>query len=287
MGSIGERLRGRGHWVAFVLLEVVSVWMTLRLNAYQNSVWTGRMTEASGMAAVAWGEVGRYVSLGEENRRLTHSNIILERSNRALREEVARLRHVPSYTELRLGEATDSLRLIEARVCGNSVRQADNLMLINRGWADGVRREQGVLSGTGVVGIVSGVGRHYSTVIPILNSHSSISCRLRGKGYFGYLHWEGGNPLVAILDDVPHHAVVRVGDAVETSGFSNIFPEGIFVGRVVGIANSADGQALRLRVQLSTDLSKVGEVMVVVNDDEGDILDAVSAVPQGESGRDR
>ena len=46
----------------------------------------------------------------------------------------------------------------------------------------------------GVVGIVYLTSDHYSVVIPVLSSKSNISCAIRGRGYFGYLHWYGNRP---------------------------------------------------------------------------------------------
>lgn len=130
----------------------------------------------------------------------------------------------------------------------------------------------GVISGTGIVGIVSHVTDHYSVVMSILNSKSGISCRIRGNNYFGYLHWQGGNVLIAQLDDVPRHAPCKVGDAVETSGFSNVFPAGIFVGRVMQIRDSEDGLSYQLIIQLSSDLANLRDVAVILNThDEDDI----------------
>ncbi len=122
----------------------------------------------------------------------------------------------------------------------------------------------GVVSGTGIVGIVSHVTEHYAVVMSILNSKSGISCRIRGNNYFGYLHWQGGNVLTAVLDDVPRHASFKVGDAVETSGFSNVFPEGIFVGRIRQIRDSKDGLSYQLLVQLSSDLANLCDVSVIL-----------------------
>ncbi len=280
MPSLQETIKSKAHWLVFALLEGVSLTLLFRYNPYQQSLWFGYATEAKGLVAEVGGQAEYYARLREENRRLTLRNVSLEESLGSLRAEVERLSHEPSYTEQRLAEQTAGMRLIPARICDNSIRQRDNLILINRGSADGVEREQGVICGTGIVGIVAHVSRHYATVVPLLNSKSSISCRLRGSHYFGYLHWEGGNPLVATLDDVPHHAAVKEGDAVETSGFSLIFPEGLFVGRVVKVRDSDDGQALRLSVQLSADISRLNEVMVVANPDKDDILNAAEP-PQG------
>ncbi|MCD7721842.1 MAG: rod shape-determining protein MreC [Prevotellaceae bacterium] len=277
MPSLLELLKSKAHWVVFVLLEVASLTLLFKYNPYQQSLWFDLSTEVSGAVDEQRHQIDYYAQLREENRQLTRENVTLQQSLEVLRDEVRELRHEPDYTERQLSEKLKGFPLIPAQVCENSVRRADNILLINRGRSDGVRREQGVVCGTGVVGIVAGVSEHYATVIPILNSKSSISCRLRGTQFFGYLHWSGGNPLVATLDDVPHHAPVRLGDAVETSGFSKIFPEGIFVGKVTRIRDSADGQALQLSVQLSVDLSKLNEVLVVVNEDAEDIQEAKEA----------
>ena len=45
----------------------------------------------------------------------------------------------------------------------------------------------GVICGTGVVGIVYLTSDHYSVIIPVLSQQSSISCAIKGRGYFGYL----------------------------------------------------------------------------------------------------
>jgi len=121
----------------------------------------------------------------------------------------------------------------------------------------------GVVCGTGVVGIVYRTGRHYSIVLPVLNSRSSISCRLKNTEYFGYMKWDGGNPLRAFINDIPHHAKIKKGEWVETSGFSSVFPPGIFVGKVKRVLNSDDGLAYKLEIGLSTDFARLRNVAVI------------------------
>ena len=150
------------------------------------------------------------------------------------------------------------------------------MMVVDKGSDDGIEPEMGVVSGTGVVGIVSAVTPHHALVLSILNSHSSISCRLRGTEYFGYLKWKGGSPLRAYMDDVPRHASIRKGDVVETSGFSSVFPAGIFLGKVAKIGNSRDGLAYELEILLSTDLANIRHVAVISNPDKTE-LDSLQA----------
>ena len=78
--------------------------------------------------------------------------------------------------------------------------------------------------------------------------------------------------MCATLDDIPRHANFKLGDAVETSGFSNVFPPGIFVGRIIQIRDSRDGLSYQLTVQLSSDLANVRDVAVILNDHDTNLV---------------
>ena len=136
--------------------------------------------------------------------------------------------------------------MIPAKVVSNSVNRRNNLITIDKGTADGVNTDMGVACGNGIVGVVYLAGEHYSVVIPVLNDKSRISVTIRNQDYFGYLTWDGGNPLVAYVEDMPRHAKFKKGDWVETSGYSAIFPSGISVGKIIGIYDSDDGLFYRL-----------------------------------------
>ena len=117
-----------------------------------------------------------------------------------------------------------------AQVVNNSLTHVDNYITINKGSADSICAEMGVVSGNGIVGIVYQTSAHYAIVLPVLNSKSSISCKIRRTDYFGSLKWSGGSSLYAWLRDIPRHSEFSLGDTVVTSGHSAVFPEGIPVG---------------------------------------------------------
>ncbi len=253
------------HWLVLLLLEGGSLALLVSFNRYQGSVWFTGANYVVGRVEEWRHGMMSYIYLGERNRELTERNIQLERELEVLRAEVAELAHDSSYTERAVARRLQSARLLPARVISNSIRLSDNYLTIDRGARDGVRPKMGVVCGTGIVGIVSHVTDRYSVVMSILNSKSGISCRIRGNNYFGYLHWQGGNVLTVQLDDIPRHASCKVGDVVETSGFSNVFPAGIFVGRVMQIRDSKDGLSYQLLVQLSSDLANLRDVAVILD----------------------
>jgi rod shape-determining protein MreC len=269
MSDFIERRTAYVHWALFLLLEALSGFLLFQYNHYQGSVW---FTQANIVAAQVheWeAEVLSYLRMPAENAALVRRNIILQQQNDVLRHELKTLSNSPLKGEEQ--DALPDVPFIPAQVISNSVRKRDNMLVINVGSEDGVAPEMGVVSGTGVVGIISSVTPHYSLVMSILNSHSSISCRLRGSEYFGYLKWKGGRPLRAYMDDVPRHAHIKKGDIVETSGFSNVFPAGIFLGKVAEIKNSSDGLAYELEILLSTDLANIRHVNVIDNHDKAEL----------------
>ena len=145
----------------------------------------------------------------------------------------------------------------------NSLNKADNYITLDRGSSDGIRPEMGVVDANGVVGIVYKTSPRYSLVIPLLNSKSSISCKIVGSEYFGYLKWEGGDSRFAYLKDLPRHAEFNLGDTVVTSGYSTVFPEGVMVGTVDDMSDSHDGLSYLLKIKLATDFGKVSNVRVI------------------------
>ena len=169
-------------------------------------------------------------------------------------------------------------KLYPAKVVSNSLDKRDNFITIDKGAVDGIRKDMGVACGSGVVGVVYMVSQHYSVVIPVLNSHSNISCMIRGRGYFGYLHWTGGDPGLAYVDDIPRHARFALGMNVVTSGYSSIFPPGIMVGKILHVFNSPNGLSYRLQVKLATDFGNLRDVCVIDNTGMEERLGVMNAV---------
>ena len=266
-----ERITAYVHWALFLLLEVLSGFLLFQYNHYQGSVWFTQANTAAAMVHEWEAKALSYLRMPAENAALVQRNIIIQNKLDVLRHELALTKADTSSTQKMQEETLRDMTLIPAQIVDNSVRKRDNMLVINVGSNDGVAPEMGVVSGTGVVGIVSAVTQHHALVMSILNSHSSISCRLRGTEYFGYLKWKGGKPLRAYMDDVPRHAHIQKGDVIETSGFSSVFPAGIFLGKVAEIKNSSDGLAYELEILLSTDIANLRHVNVIDNHNKAEI----------------
>ena len=261
MRNLVEFLVKYNHWFVFALLETVSVVLLFQFNNYQGSVWFTSANAVTGKVYEWESAVRSFFALRETNESLTARNVYLERQLALLTNKDGR----SDSTLLRSSqmELLSEYRIIQAKVVDNSVNKRDNLITIDKGSADGIHADMGVVSGNGVVGIVFLVSDHYSIVIPVLNSNSNISCAIKNRGYFGYLHWDGGAADMAYVDDIPRHAPLRKYDQIVTSGYSSVFPPGISVGKVVAASNSTNGLSYRLHVKLSTDFGKLRDVCVI------------------------
>lgn len=263
MRNLLEFLAKYNHWFVFLILEVVSMVLLFQYNSYQGSAWFSSANAVTGKLYEWDANVETFFSLTKVNQELTQRNAYLEQEVQKLSDSLVSVTKDSSIYHRDQFALLRNYRLIPAKVVANSVDKPGNLMTINKGSADGIHKDMGVISGTGVVGIVYLVAEHYAIVIPVLNTKSNISCMIQNRGYFGYLRWKGGVSDLAYLEEVPRHAHFKLGDYVVTSGYSAVFPPGVRVGRILHVFNSADGLSYRVQLRLSTDFARLRDVCVI------------------------
>lgn len=263
MRNLLEFLAKYNHWFVFLILEVVSMVLLFHYNSYQGSAWFSSANAVTGKLYEWDANVETFFSLTKVNQELTQRNAYLEQEVQKLSDSLVSVTKDSSIYHRDQFALLRNYRLITAKVVANSVDKPGNLMTIDKGSADGIHKDMGVISGTGVVGIVYLVAEHYAIVIPVLNTKSNISCMIQNRGYFGYLRWKGGVSDLAYLEEVPRHAHFKLGDYVVTSGYSAVFPPGVRVGRILHVFNSADGLSYRVQLRLSTDFARLRDVCVI------------------------
>lgn len=277
MRNLLEFLGKNIHWLLFVLFEIIGFILLFRGNSYQGSVWFSSANVVAGKAYEWDARIESYFALATVNEQLTSRNVYLEGQVNALMQQLEAKTADSTLMAGVQAQALGDYRLVPAKVIANSISDKDNLITIDKGTADGVEKDMGVVSGSGVVGIVYLASAHYAVVLPVLNRQSNISCTIKNRGYFGYLHWDGGYCDMAYVDDVPRHARFRKGDYVVTSGYSSVFPPGLSVGEIKYVFNSADGLSYRLKVKLSTDFGNLRDVCVIDNSRLRERIDLLNA----------
>ena len=251
--------------------------LLFQFNGYQGSVWFTSANIVSGKVYEVSSAVDQFFSLTKVNERLTQRNVTLERQVEYLSQQIEKLSGDSEAATREMKNSMASCRMIPARVISNTIDKQDNFITIDKGSRDGVRPDMGVVCGTGIVGIVYQTTPDYSIVIPVLSSHSRISCRIDNRGYFGYLRWDGRSSRYAYVEDVPRHAHFRLLDRVVTSGYSSVFPPGVMVGKILHVYNSADGLSYRLMIELSTDFGCLRNVTVIDDDAARQRLETLNA----------
>ena len=269
------------YWFLFILLEVISFALLFRFNNYQGSAFFTSSNQVAGMVYEAANNVTGYFHLKSINDDLVQKNMELELQMEHLRKALMELTSDSTGLERMKSDALKGYDIYRANVINNSLTHVDNYITIDKGENDGIRSEMGVINGNGVVGIVYHTSANYSLVIPVLNSKSSISCKIKRSDYFGFLKWDGGSSMYATVKDMPRHSLFSLGDTIVTSGHSAVFPGGIPIGTVEDISDSHDGLSYLLKVKLFTDFGRLNDVRVIAQKGQEEQLELEQKVKGG------
>jgi rod shape-determining protein MreC len=263
MYHIIDFLRKYYYIIVFVVLEIISFWALFRFNNFQGSVWLTSANSTVANINRTYFDIKTYWNLGEVNQKLTSENLRLQQEAHALREALLDTKVQQTFVDSITRTAISGYQYISAKVIVNSDGKKNNFMVIDRGAKDGVEKDMGVVCGAGVVGTVFMTSDKYSLVTPIINNMSSISCRTRDERYLGSMQWDGSDPRFAYLDEIPRYAKIKKGGIIETSGYSFVFPPGLYVGKINSVGDSPDGQSFRLKVELGTDFLTIRDVNII------------------------
>ena len=269
------------YWFLFILLEVISFALLFRFNNYQGSAFFTSSNQVAGMVYEAANNVTGYFHLKSINDDLVQENVELELQIERLRSVLMELTADSVGIEKVKADALKGYDIYRANVINNSLTHVDNYITLDKGENDGIRPEMGVINGSGVVGIVYHTSANYSVVIPVLNSKSSISCKIKRSDYFGFLKWEGGSSEYATVKDMPRHSLFSLGDTIVTSGHSAVFPGGIPIGTVEDISDSHDGLSYLLKVKLFTDFGRLNDVRVIAQKGQEEQIELEQKVKGG------
>ena len=249
-----------GGFLSFLGLEFLCFLLIVRFNSDQQKIWIHSSNYFSGKLYDKFDGVTRYWNLSIVADSLASENARLR----------AELRDARFQEEILGGTVTDEkwqqhYSFNAAEIVNNSISRFNNYTTINRGARHGIEPRQGVIDDKGIIGIVTNVGEYYSSVMSILNKESRIGASLKKNNFFGSLVWQGNDPKVVQLSDVPKHAPVAVGDTIQTSGYSTVFPGGIPIGTVITAEVPQGSNFYKIDVALFNDLSNARYVYVINN----------------------
>jgi rod shape-determining protein MreC len=277
MGNLLQLFIRNGGFVTFVLVEVFCFYIVVRYNADQNAIFAntssiigGNLMERRQVVRDYFGLTRRVDSLTRENAMLMEDLANARVLQMPYRDTFYRVLYdtISKVDSVRHRSVRPEYRFIAARVISNSISSVNNWIMLNRGSSDGVTPNMAVVSGKGIVGVVRHVSPHFCFAMSVLHRQTRLSAALpKHENTFGTLLWEGGDPDVMVLRQIPKYKTVQIGEPVLTSGISAMFPKGITVGTVCTTPEQDPEYPsfIQMKVKLNQELATIGDVYIVQN----------------------
>jgi rod shape-determining protein MreC len=273
-------IRNYGFFL-FLFLEIIALFFVFSYNNYQKVKYLNSSQVITGSIYNSFNSVVSYFELARVNRELADENAKLRSRLQSDKQvtftpEIIPPAFVPSDSTL--------FKFVSAKVINNSVNKPFNYITLNKGREDGIKPDQGIISASGIVGVVTNVSESYSMGLSVLNQRWGISAKLKKNGFLGSLLWDGGDYRFANLMEIPFHVGLRVGDTITTSGYSSIFPEGIMIGTIQAFDKPAGENYYNISVKLATNFKALSYVEVVENKNKEEIEGLGNIMQENEGG---
>jgi rod shape-determining protein MreC len=238
--------RRRAGWLAFAAEGVLTP-LTAGLSRIGDKVGAGRAMLT---------EIG---TLHGENARLRIEVARLRAENAQLQEaskEALRLRSLLAFKQ-------QPYHTISGRVIGRDPSHWFSTVLIDRGAADGIRRNDPVVTSEGLVGRVIETAGSWARVLLLLDPRSAAAVLVGQSRDAGVAEGQG-QPMLRVKY-LSRDSDIRPGDQVVTAGLGEIYPRGLPVGTVVSVSRTEADLFQEALVRPDADLRHLEEMLVLVS----------------------
>lgn len=257
LGRVQNQSRGQGK------SDVLS--RTIRTVVEVPAAPLGRLAEGT---SDFFGGIGRAGSLQSEVRRLRAQASIAEtymETVTSLRQEIEDLRNL-----MNMPQGAGRMK-IPARVIG--FFPMENRLTIDAGTAKQIKPGLAVVAGDGLVGVVQTADSRTAQVrllssprpfmigATVLRKPATADTDTQAASISGLMHGEAPDRLTVEFLDL--NAPIDIGDLVVTSGFSELIPHGIPIGRIVQVYKDDEFGTRIAQVFPAVTLSRVREVIVL------------------------
>jgi rod shape-determining protein MreC len=235
-------------------VRLIRVWAVEMISPLQRiGSWTVQGAEHS------WGGYIGLRSAQKENDAMRAEMDRLKVRNAELESRALEADRLAALLNFRNAHSDNSM--IAARVIGGSPDSGSQVVNIDRGSRDGIRRDMGVITPDGVVGKIFAVYPDISQVLLLGDKESGVGALLADTRTQGPVKGTG-EPLLS-LDYISSDEKVTAGEAVLTSGQDRIFPKDLPVGKVVDFSSDAKSPFMKIRVKPAAHLDRLEEVLVL------------------------
>ena len=280
MKNLKKKVRIRIHLKSKHLLVIMTIFCASCIVAtFASGVTTVPLQEAAGMIIVPFENSINHISSvfsGISDRMKDKEEILAE--NKKLQSQVDSLTEqinklIQDQTELvRLEQLYDldqqytEYPKVAARIISKDPGNWYDTFMINKGTSDGIRIDNNVIAGKGLVGIVTEVGAHWATVRSIIDDSSNVSamtvstqdnCVVEGDLE---LIDEGKLSFSQLYDQ---DNKVTVGERIVTSNISEKYVEGLFIGYISEISQDSNNLTKNGTIVTPVDFAHLKDVLVI------------------------
>lgn len=260
MGNIFAFLLRHHKFFVFIILEGIGFSLVVNYNKDQGSAFYKSTNEISGLAYKGIGNLKYYFHLREVNDSLMAENARLR----------AKMLNALYFDTAKPRAITDTIvkqryTFIPCAVVNNSVTSMNNYLTLGAGENMGIGNHLGVVSSSGIVGITRNVSEHFASVLSILHKDFTVSAQIIENKQIGTVTWNGFDPDIVVMKDIPLNVKITKGMHVVTSPYSDLFPTGTAVGMVTKYEANHNDANYTIYIRLSTDMRNISKVYVVSN----------------------
>ena len=218
-------------------------------------------TFISGSTSSISSYINSYFNLRQENNKLIEENLELKKYESQFIDK----------SDKRDVSENKIDKTISAKVILNSINKNKNIIVINKGELNGITKEMGVISSKGVVGIIKNITDNYSSIVSLLNTDLKINAVLKNTSTIGSISWNGLDPRIVQLNDIPLSSSIKLGDTIITGGMSFYFPKGIPIGRIENYNNTSLEGYYSIDVSIFSDFSSLSNIYILQRTDNDEI----------------
>ncbi|QPA30228.1 rod shape-determining protein MreC [Thermaerobacillus caldiproteolyticus] len=187
--------------------------------------------------------------------------VTLEAQLQTLKKENAELRAI-----LKKRESLRDFVPIQATVIGRNPDRWQEIIIVNKGEQNGVKKDMAVITPEGLVGKVQHASQFTSTVqlLSALDQKNRISAYVQGKeNVFGLIEGYDEKRKALLLKEIPFDAKIEKKQLVVTSGLGGIFPKGLPIGEVMEVVPDQYGLTKMVYVKPAANLYDIDDVIIV------------------------
>ncbi len=252
--------------IIFLVLQGLALSMLFSYNRFHQTTYGMFSNEVAGKLNKRVNKVESFFTLGEQNQ-------ALRKQNAALLSYLPSGSVSPDTSFLVVSDTVtvDSLKsyrqyqYFDAKIISNSVFLQQNYIVLHRGSVQGIVPNMAVVGTDGLIGTVISVSENMSIVMSLLHRQSKVIAVLKKGSGLGEVTWDGKDPRFLVLSKVPKTIVVKKGDTVVSSPYSDKFPPGIPIGYVEKIDQDQETNTYKLKIRTAVDFYAVQHAYIVKN----------------------